>query len=133
MRHFMKDDRAQHTILPLSKFGLMQITRQRTGPVIKIDTSELCPSCNGTGKVQSSLIVTEEIDRDLEFVMQSHPKIKLSLKVHPFIEAYLKKGFPSKRMNWWLKYGRNIKVEGVYDFSLLDYKFFDGNNDEIRL
>jgi ribonuclease G len=133
MRHFMKDDRAQHTILPLSKFGLMQITRQRTGPVIKIDTSELCPNCNGTGKVQSSLIVTEEIDRDLEFVMQSHTRIKLSLKVHPFIEAYLKKGFPSKRMNWWLKYGRRIKIEGVYDFSLLDYKFFDGNNDEIRL
>lgn len=133
MRQFMKQDRAQHTILPLSKFGLMQITRQRTGPVIKIDTSELCPTCNGTGKVQSSLIVTEEIERDLEFVMQSHPKIKLSLKVHPFIEAYLKRGFPSKRMGWWLKYGRKIKVEGSYDFPLLNYKFFDANNDEIRL
>lgn len=133
MRNFMKKDRAQHTILPLSKFGLMQITRQRTGPVIKIDTSESCPSCNGSGKVQSSLIVTDEIERDLEFVMQSHPKLKLSLKVHPYIEAYLKKGFPSKRMSWWLKFGRNVKVEGSYNFSLLDYKFFDGNDDEIRL
>ncbi len=133
MKQFMKKDRAQHTILPLSKFGLMQITRQRTGPVVKIDTSELCSSCNGTGKVQSSLLVTEEVERDLEFIMQSHPKIRLRLKVHPYLEAYFTKGFPSKRMGWWLKYGRRVKVEGSYDFALMEYKFFDTNNDEIRL
>lgn len=133
MRKFMKKDRAQHTILPLSKFGLMQITRQRTGPVVKIDTSEQCPSCSGTGKVQSSLIVTDEIERDLEFIMQSHPKIKISLKVHPFVAAYLRKGFPSRRMNWWLKYGKKVNVDGDYDYSLLDYKFYNSKNDEIRL
>lgn len=133
MRQFMKKDRAQHTILPLSKFGLMQITRQRTGPVVKIDTSEHCPSCNGTGKTQSSLLVMDEIERDLEFVIQSQPKIKLILKVHPYIEAYLKRGFPSKRMKWWMKYGRNIKVLGSYDFNLMSYKFYDKNEDEIRL
>ncbi len=133
MKEFMKKDRAQHTILPLSKFGLMQITRQRTGPVIKIDTSENCPSCNGSGKIQSSMLITEEIERDLEFVMLSHPKIKLNIKVHPYVEAFLKKGFPSKKMSWWLKFGRRVKVEGTFEFSMLDYKFFDANNDEIRL
>ncbi len=133
MKEFMRKDRAQHTILPLSKFGLMQITRQRTGPVVKIDTTEHCPSCKGTGKVQSSILITEDIERDLEFVMQSHPKIKLMLKVHPYVEAFLKRGFPSTKMGWWLKYGRRVKVEGNYDLSMLDYKFFDDNDDEIRL
>ncbi len=133
MREFMKKDRAQHTILSLSRFGLMQITRQRTGPVMKIDTSERCPSCNGSGKVQSSLIITDEIERDLEFIVQSHPKTKINLRVHPYVEAYLKKGFPSKRLNWWLKYGRKVKIQSSYDFPLMGYKFFAENNDEIRL
>ncbi len=133
MRKSMKQDRAQHTILPLSKFGLMQITRQRTGPEIKIDTSEKCPTCNGTGKSQPTLLLTDEIERDLEFILQSHPKIKLTLKVHPYVEAYLRRGFPSKRMNWMMKHGRKVKIEGSDDFPLMEYKFFDGAKEEIRL
>ncbi|MGB1216572.1 MAG: ribonuclease E/G, partial [Saprospiraceae bacterium] len=133
MRKYMKDDRAQHTILPLSKFGLMQITRQRTGPVVKIDTSEKCSTCNGTGKAQASIIVTDEIERDLEFVLQSHPKVKVTLKVHPYVEAFFKKGFPSQRIKWWMKHGRNVRIEGNNNFALMDYKFYDGNSDEIRL
>ncbi len=133
MRKFMKNDRAQHTILQLSKFGLMQITRQRTRPEIKIDTTEKCPSCNGTGKVQSSLILTDEIERDLEFILQSHPKTKLKLVVHPYVESFLKKGFPSQRMKWWMKFGRRVKVTGSYEYPLIQYQFFDENEDQIRL
>ena len=78
MKNFMVKDRAQHTILPLSKFGLMQITRQRVRPELKINTAEICPSCNGTGKVQPTVLLTDDIDRDLDFILLSRPKVNYS-------------------------------------------------------
>ncbi len=133
MRDFMKKDRAQHTILPLSKFGLMQITRQRVRPEVKINTAEVCPSCRGTGKINASILLTDDIQRDLEFIVQSRPNSKINLKVHPYIFAYLKKGTPSIRMRWYYKYFKWIRLEESPDFHIIEYKFYDGNNDEIRL
>ena len=133
MEGFMRKDRAQHTILPLSKFGLMQITRERTRPEVMVDTAESCPTCNGTGKVNATILITDDIDRDLEFIMQSRPKSKLLLYVHPYLEAYLKKGFPSLRMKWFFKYNKWVKVKANGDYMLSEYRFYDGIDDEIRM
>jgi ribonuclease G len=133
MRDFMMEDRAQHTILPLSKFGLMQITRQRVRPEVKINTDEKCPNCKGTGKVAASILVTEDIERDLEYITQSHPNSKITLTVHPYLEAYLNRGWFGKKWEWFRKHGKWIKIHGNYDFQLLTYKFTDESDEEIRL
>lgn len=133
MRRFMKKDRAQHTILPLSKFGLMQITRQRVRPEVKINTAEVCPSCNGTGKINPSILLTDEIERDIHFITQSRPQSKLVLEVHPYVESYLKKGFMSIQRKWYFKYYKWIHVHANSDYHLTKYQFYDGNEDEIRL
>ena len=133
MKNFMVKDRAQHTILPLSKFGLMQITRQRVRPELKINTAEICPSCNGTGKVQPTVLLTDDIDRDLDFILLSRPKGKLFLHVHPFVEAYLKKGFLNKVWKWYFKYQRWITMVPEPEYPLTMFKFFDDHEDEIRL
>lgn len=133
MRGYMKNDRAQHTILPLSKFGLMQITRQRVRPEVKINTSEVCPSCNGTGKINASILLMDEIERDLNFILQSRPKAKLKLFVHPYIAAYLKKGIYDQSWKWYFENGAKVKVASKADFGLMEYRFFDKNDDEIRL
>ncbi len=133
MKDMMKRDGAQHTILPLTKFGLMQITRQRVRPEVKIDTAETCYVCKGSGKVNPTVLITDDIVRDLEYIQQSRPKTKLRLEVHPYVHAYLKQGMPSIQMKWWMKYQRWIKITSNTDASLHDYKFFDSNNDEIRL
>lgn len=133
MRTAMKKDRAQHTILPLSKFGLMQITRQRVRPEVKIDTTEVCPTCGGTGKMNASILLVEDIERDLNFIYQSRPKAKIKLVVHPYIEAYLKKGFMSKQIQWSRQFWKWIRIESNNDFHLTKYQFYDNNDDEIRL
>ena len=133
MREFMHPDRAQHTILSLSKFGLMQITRQRVRPEVKINTSEICDACRGTGKVNPSLLVTDEIERDLDYVLQSRPNSKLSLHAHPFVIAFLQQGFMSPQRKWFLKYYKWIKLVPETDYGLTKYRFFDSKDDEIRL
>jgi len=133
MKDFMSNDRAQHTILPLSRFGLMQITRQRTRPEVKIDTSEQCPSCNGTGKVNATVVITDEISESLKYIRSSRPKSKLKLKVHPFVHAYLTKGMKSVQVDWFLKSYKWVSIEPKNDYPLTKYIFTDGNNDEIRL
>jgi len=134
MREAMKPDRAQHTVLQLSKFGLMQITRQRTRPEVNIDTTEKCSQCNGTGKVNASVLVEDELDRDLQQIIQSRPKSSIKIHVHPYIHAYIKSGwFSSKQVQWYKKYYKWIKVYRNDDFGLNEYKFFDKNDDEIRL
>ena len=133
MKSFMVKDRAQHTILPLSKFGLMQITRQRVRPELKINTAEVCPSCAGTGKIQPTVLLTDGIEHDLDMVLQTRPKGTITLAVHPYLDAYLKKGFPNKQMRWYLKYRKWIKIHSDAEMPLNIYKFFDENEDEIRL
>lgn len=133
MRDCMNKDRAQHTILPLSKFGLMQITRQRVRPEVKINTAEECPTCSGTGKINASILIVDEVERDMQFILQSRPNSSLVLKVHPFVEAFLKKGFPNKQMRWFRQFYRWIRIKPDPNFHLNQYKFFDSNDDEIRL
>lgn len=133
MKKFMEGDRAQHTILPLSKFGLMQITRQRVRPEVKIDTSEKCPVCNGTGKSTASILVTDTIERDINYIMETRPASKIKLEVHPFVYSYIKQGLPSLRMRWGMKYKKWIKISQNNDFDLFQFKFYDGNDDEIRM
>ena len=134
VRDAMKKDRAQHTVLPLSKFGLMQITRQRVRPEVNINTAEICPVCDGSGKVNATILLTDDIERDLEFIIQSRPKSKILLQVHPFVSSYLKNGFwNSYRMKWYKQYYKWIRVSANDDFHINQYKFFDGNDDEIRL
>jgi len=133
MKEFMSGDRAQHTVLPLSKFGLMQITRQRTRPVTKIDTSETCPVCQGSGKSNASILVVDNIERDLNFIFQSRPISRLQLTTNAFVMSYLKAGWPSLRMKWCWKYKSWIKIIQNNNYHLFEYKFFDKTGDEIRL
>ncbi len=91
MEGFMRTDRAKHAVLPISKFGLMQITRQRMKPEITINTQEICPTCNGTGKISSALILEDEIEKNLSYLL-NHQHKDLILTVHPIMYAYLTKG-----------------------------------------
>ncbi|MEQ1799641.1 MAG: Rne/Rng family ribonuclease [Lacibacter sp.] len=132
VEEFMRADRAKHAILPISKFGLMQITRQRMKPEVNINTQEVCPSCNGTGKVSSALILEDEIEKNLSYlVMQKHNGLTIS--VHPIMEAYLRKGLPSRRMKWSWKYKQKIKVKANTSYHLTEYHFFDNHEEEIKL
>ncbi|MEZ4986477.1 MAG: Rne/Rng family ribonuclease [Saprospiraceae bacterium] len=134
MRNFMKKDRAQHTILALSKFGLMQITRQRVRPEVNINTSEVCPTCNGTGKVNATILLEDDIERDLQYILQSQPKAKLTLRAHPFVASYLKKGWwNSRQVQWWRANQRWVKIIEDKDYGINSYRFFDEHDDEIRL
>ena len=128
MKELMKTDRARHTILPLSKFGIMQITRERTRPEVSISTREMCPTCNGSGKIEASILIEDELQRNLEFVLENNKSLKLF--AHPFIAAYLMKGFPSIRFNWWRKYKQWIPIYSNADYHLTEYHFFDKNTEE---
>ncbi|MES2429926.1 MAG: Rne/Rng family ribonuclease [Bacteroidota bacterium] len=132
MEAFMKPDRAKHAVLPISKFGLMQVTRQRMKPEMNINTSEVCPSCNGTGKISSTLVLEDEIEKNLSYlVMQKHKG--LTIEVHPILHAYLTKGFPSKRRKWSWKYKQKIKLVANSNYHLTEFHFFDDKYDEIKL
>lgn len=132
MTEFMKPDRAKHSVLPLSKFGLMQITRQRMKPEMKINTMEVCPSCEGTGKISSTLVLEDEIEKNLSYlVMQKHAG--LTIEVHPIVYAYLTKGFISKRIKWSWKFKQKIKVKPNSNYHLTEFHFFDSHEEEIKL
>ena len=133
MKQFMAGDRAQHTVLPLSKFGLMQITRQRVRPEIQLSTAETCPTCKGTGEVNPTELVTDEIERDLARLLVSRPKSRLRVEVHPFVHAYLTKGVPNHQMRWLWRHQSWLGIDPVDGVGLTDYTFFDGRGEEIRL
>ena len=133
MREVMANDRARHNILPLSKFGLMQITRQRVRPALDIPTTEACPSCFGKGEVQPSLLFTDKLEEKVEYLVNSLKVKKFTLFVHPFVEAYIKKGVFSLHGKWKRKFGRNFKVIADQSLAYLQYRVQDENGKEIDL
>ncbi len=125
MRDSMSLDRAKHTILAITKFGLMQITRQRVRPVISIETTETCPTCSGTGKIDSPLLLLDEIESDIDYLFDELNYKKLRLTVHPFVDAYMKKGWwNSLQWKWFYRYKKWVDVSSDSALHLTQYRFF---------
>jgi ribonuclease G len=134
MEEFMNPDRAKHAVLPISKFGLMQITRQRMKPEVNINTQEVCPSCNGTGKISSTLLLEDDIEKNLNYLI-THKHRNLKLVVNPILYAYLTKGWPwSNRIGKWnKKFKQKTRLDEDTNYHLTEFKFFDENDEEIKL
>ena len=133
MKEVMATDRTKHNILPLTKFGIMQITRQRVRPEMTIVTNEKCPACQGTGETRPTILFTDELERTLSFIVGKVKTKKLVLNLHPFVAAYLTKGlFPLFR-KWNSKYKVSLKIQAVPSYHMLEYHFFDRFENEIDL
>ncbi len=134
MREVMANDRARHNILPLSKFGLMQITRQRVRPALDIVTAETCPSCFGKGEVQPSLLFTDTLYSKLKYVLETLKQRDVVMYVHPYVDAYIKKGiFSSLYRKWRLSLGRKFKIVPDQSLAMLQYRVLDDKREEIDL
>ncbi|MBP1676851.1 MAG: ribonuclease, Rne/Rng family [Bacteroidetes bacterium] len=133
MRDVMSNDRAKHNILPLSKFGLMQMTRQRVRPATHIDIEETCPTCFGTGHTKPSILFTDQIENKIDFLVNKLNIKEFKLHLHPYVDAYISKGFFSMKWRWKKKFGRGCHVMASQKLGFLQYKFYDNKGVEINL
>ena len=130
----MSHDRAKHTILPATKFGLIQITRQRVRPETEVQVQEKCPVCDGEGKIRPAILFVDEIENHLKYLLVDQNENNLTLQVHPFIYSYLCiDGLFSIRRKWMKKYGKKFKVQSMPEFHMLQYNFQNANGDDIKL
>ncbi|MFC2654748.1 MAG: ribonuclease E/G [Segatella salivae] len=129
----MQKDRARHNILPLSKFGLMQITRQRVRPAMDVNVEETCPTCNGTGKIKSSILFTDQLERKIDRLVNKIGIAKFYLHVHPYVAAYINQGFISLRRKWQFKYGFGVHIIPSQKLAFLQYEFYDANGEFIDM
>lgn len=135
MNEYMKNDRAKHTILPLTKFGLMQITRQRVRQATRIETEEVCPTCHGKGQVQPTIFFADEMENLVSQLVKEEGVKKFTIHLHPFVAAYLtkKKGFlgGSILSSWRSKYGKGIDIMADESLGMLEYEFYDPDKNEL--
>ena len=121
----MQKDRAKHNILPLSKFGLMQITRQRVRPAMSVNVEETCPTCFGNGTIKSSILFTDTLESKIDTLVNRIGISKFYLHVHPYVAAYINKGVFSLKRQWQLKYGLGIRIIPSQKLAFLQYEFYD--------
>ncbi len=133
MKAAMETDRAKHTILPLSKFGLMQVTRQRVRPEMNISIIEKCPTCNGTGQVSPSILFVDKIEDQIGSILEKQKHKLLVIKVHPYIAAFMKKGLISLRFKWQLRFRIRIKIIAISSYDFLEYHIYDAMGEEVVL
>lgn len=134
LKEVMKDDRAKHKILPMSPFGLIQITRQRVRPEMNVDITEKCPACGGSGEIQSSVSIVNEIETRVDYLIKNLHLKNITIEAHPYIASYLKFGFfKSIRLKWLFKYKQFVRVEPRTSFHLVEYKFLNKEGEEIHI
>ena len=129
----MKQDRARHNILPLSKFGLMQITRQRVRPATEVNVDETCPTCHGKGTIKSSFMFTDVLESKIDMLVNKFHTRSFTLHVHPYVMAYLNQGLWSIKRQWQMKYGLGVKVIPSQKLAFLQYEFYDRKGNEIDM
>ncbi len=133
LKEFMKPDRAKHNIAPPSRFGVVEITRQRVRPETDIKTGEKCPTCNGSGEIQASILFAEEIESNLDYLMSKKKPGTITISVHPYLEAFFTKGIISKQVRWFFKYKKWVPVRGLSSYKLLEYSFRNQKNKKIKV
>ena len=129
----MQKDRARHNILPLSKFGLMQITRQRVRPAMDVNVEETCPTCFGKGKIKSSILFTDQLERKIDYLVNKIGVKKFYLHVHPYVAAYINQGVISLKRKWQIKYGLGVHVISSQKMAFLQYEFYDSKKQFIDM
>ena len=129
LRDEMSDDRAKHKILPPTKFGLIQITRQRVRPEMNIKTREKNP--NGEGEIEAPIVTIDKINADLQKIIKKGHK-KVTLTAHPFVAAYLTRGIPSPRSKWFFDHKRWVKILPRDAYTYLEYHFHDNSGELIE-
>jgi len=129
----MQKDRARHNILPLSKFGLMQITRQRVRPAMDVNVDEECPTCFGSGKIKSSILFTEQLERKIHNLVCKIGIKTFYLHVHPYVAAYINQGFVSLKRRWQLRYGFGVHIIPSQKMGFLQYEFYDSKKQVIDM
>lgn len=125
----MQKDRAKHNILPLSKFGLMQITRQRVRPAMDVNVEEVCPTCNGSGKIKSSILFTDQLERKIDRLVNKIGVKKFNLHVHPYVAAFINQGVVSLKRKWQVKYGFGVHIIPSQKLAFLQYEFYDSKGE----
>jgi ribonuclease G len=121
LKEQMSFDRTKHKILPPSKFGLVQITRQRVRPELSIKTTE--PNPNKNGEVEAPIVLVDKIEAELEKIVSNPKNKKIELNVHPFVAAYLTKGISSIKFRWYLTHKKWITIIPRDAYRYLQYKF----------
>ena len=125
MKRLMATDKAKHTVLPLTKFGLMQITRQRIRPVAVRDIQDVCPTCNGTGKIEPTILLERKIENQISFLAQDRKKSYVRLVVSPYVAAYLRRGLWSLRMRWMWRHRVWVDIRANQSLGMVDVRYQD--------
>lgn len=133
MKVEMEGDRSKFTILPLSKFGLMQITRQRVRPEMNVATQEVCPTCNGTGTISASILVADQIESTLEHLLTRQNEKDITLVLHPYLENWFTSGLFSKRLGWFFKYKTWVKIQKDSSLGIVDFRFLNKLEEDIEI
>jgi ribonuclease G len=131
MKSAMDNDRAKHSILPLSKFGIMQITRQRVRPEMNVSTTEKCPTCSGTGEISPSILFVDKIENHIASVLEKEKQPKLVLKVHPYIAAYIRSGIISLNLKWRFRFKVPVRVMSISSYDFMEYHLYNARGEEI--
>ena len=131
MVKLMSTDKAKHTVLPLTKFGLMQITRQRVRPVAVEEVSDVCPTCNGTGKIEPTVLLDKKIENQISFLTQDRGHKYIKLVVSPYVAAFLRKGIWSLRRRWEWKYKLRLHVVEDQSLGIVEVHYHDDKDNDL--
>lgn len=124
MKKELRKDRAKVTVLPMTEFGLVQITRQRIRQSVHLSFSEACPTCGGTGLVQSKATTINQIERWIKRFKSESREFRLELRLNPTIAEYLSQGTISRMTKIQFKFFVKVKMISDPALSLDDFKFY---------
>jgi ribonuclease G len=125
-----RKDRAKVTVLPMTEFCLVQITRQRIRQSIIHSFTEPCPVCGGSGLIQSKTTIVSQIERWIRRFKSESREFRLILRVHPSIAQHLMDGTISRLTKIKLRFFVRIKLEEDKTLAIDEFRFISRKQDK---
>jgi ribonuclease G len=100
---------------------------------MNVQILEKCPACEGTGEIRPSILLSDDIENSISYLVREQNEKYLSLFVHPYLYAYLTKGLFNYKWKWWRRYKLRVYIRPQSSYHFLEYHFFNRNGDEIKM
>lgn len=131
MAKYVEQDRAKTRLLPISKFGLMEMTRQREHESVKDAVYDPCPYCDGTGRVKSPVSMSVEIQRRLkELLKRKSRNMSVRVIMHPTVLMRLKNDDAELLKDLEDRYGKDLSFRADPTMHMEQFKLVNPDTNQ---
>jgi ribonuclease G len=122
LKKYLSNDRAKADFAPISRFGMLEMTRERTRPGLLFTLLETCPTCKGLGRVTSRLEIALKIERFINSKIRALKGRRVKIVAAPTVADFLSTEYTDRLGEFAKEHEISIEIKADPELSPTEYR-----------